>query len=131
MLGPVNLEDVVAEVSAAFERYEAALVANDLDTLDALFWSSPLVVRFGPEGRQQGIEAIRAHRRRVPFQTLPRDLRNVVITTFGTDMAVATAEFVPHGRSEVGRQTQTWARTAEGWQVVDAHVSWLGGIAPS
>ena len=130
MLGPVNQPAVVAEVRSAFTRYEAALVANDLDTLDELFWSSPLVVRFGPEGRQQGIEAIRAHRRSLPFQTLPRDLRHVVVTTFGEDVAVVTAEFLPHGRPEVGRQTQTWGRTDTGWRVLDAHVSWLDGLAP-
>jgi len=131
VLGEVDLPDVVAEVRAAFDRYEAALVANDLATLDALFWDSPLVVRFGPEGRQQGIEAIRAHRRSIPRQTLPRQLRNTVITTFGRDVAVVTTEFVPLGRDEVGRQTQTWGRTAAGWQVVDAHVSWLDGRAPT
>lgn len=131
MLGEVNLPDVVAEVRDAFDRYETALVANDLAALDALFWASPLVVRFGPEGRQQGIEAIRAHRSSVSFQTLPRRLRNLVVTTFGRDVAVVTTEFLLEGRAEVGRQTQTWGRTAAGWQVVDAHVSWLDGRAPA
>ena len=37
----INLPDVVAEVTAAFERYEAALVANDVKVLDELFWNSP------------------------------------------------------------------------------------------
>jgi hypothetical protein len=38
----INLPDVVAEVIAAFERYERALVSNDVATLDELFWQSPL-----------------------------------------------------------------------------------------
>ncbi len=131
MLGEVDLPDVVAEVVEVFDRYEAALVANDLETLDALFWDSPLVVRFGPEGRQQGIEAIRAHRAALAFQTLPRRLRHRVVTTFGCDVAVVTVEFLPDGHpGVVGRQTQTWGRTERGWQVVDAHVSWLDGRPP-
>lgn len=32
----INLPDVVAEVSTAFQRYEHALVTNDIATLDAL-----------------------------------------------------------------------------------------------
>ncbi|MGE3700625.1 MAG: AtzH-like domain-containing protein, partial [Hyphomicrobiaceae bacterium] len=33
----VDLPDVVAEVGAAFERYEKALVTNDIQVLDELF----------------------------------------------------------------------------------------------
>ena len=33
----IDLPEVVAEVKAAFERYERALVANDVATLDELF----------------------------------------------------------------------------------------------
>ena len=33
----IDLPEVVAEVSAAFERYEKALVTNDVETLDAMF----------------------------------------------------------------------------------------------
>ena len=33
----IDLPEVVAEVRAAFERYEQALVTNDVATLDALF----------------------------------------------------------------------------------------------
>ena len=32
----IDLPDVVAEVRAAFERYEKALVSNDVPTLDEL-----------------------------------------------------------------------------------------------
>ena len=41
----INIPEVVAEVTAAFERYEAALVANDVSVLDELFWDSPLTLR--------------------------------------------------------------------------------------
>ena len=56
----INLPRVLAEVRAAFERYECAFVGNDLVTLDALFWESPLVVRFGRGENLYGIEAVRA-----------------------------------------------------------------------
>ncbi len=38
---------VLAEVTAAFEAYEAALMANDIDQLDALFWNAPHTLRYG------------------------------------------------------------------------------------
>lgn len=43
----VNDPAVLAEVTAAFERYEAALMANDVAALDALFWNSPHTLRYG------------------------------------------------------------------------------------
>jgi len=38
---------VVADVTAAFERYEKALMANDVATLDALFRNDPRTIRYG------------------------------------------------------------------------------------
>ena len=43
----VDLPEVVSEVRAAFERYEGALVANDVQTLDALFRDDPRTIRYG------------------------------------------------------------------------------------
>jgi AtzH-like len=37
----------VAEVKAAFERYEKALVSNDVPVLDELFRDDPRTVRYG------------------------------------------------------------------------------------
>jgi hypothetical protein len=118
----VNRPDVVAEVTTAFEGYEAALVANDVDALDAFFWDSPEVVRFGVADRQQGAAEIAAFRRRAGAPP-PRSLENTVITTLGSDVAVVTTEFRTPGDSRVGRQSQTWVRLDGGWHVVSAHVS--------
>jgi hypothetical protein len=121
----VNRTDVVAEVRAVFMRYESALVANDLDVLDELFWDSPNTERFGLADRQHGSADVSAHRRALPRQTPPRALRDLVITTFGDHTAVVSTEFVPDdGDSPTGRQSQTWIRFPEGWRVVAAHVSW-------
>ena len=120
----VNLADVVAEVRAVFDRYETALVANDLDVLDELFWNDRRTQRFAFGTRQNGFEAVQAARRAVARQTSPRTLRDVVITSFGRDLAVVMAEFVPDDRADfVGYQSQTWVRFPEGWRVVAAHVS--------
>ena len=43
----IDLPEVVAEVTAAFERYEQALVTNDVATLDALFRDDPRTIRYG------------------------------------------------------------------------------------
>ncbi|MBC2666112.1 oxalurate catabolism protein HpxZ [Novosphingobium flavum] len=122
----INDPQTLAEVEAAFDAYEAALMANDLDALDALFWQSPLTVRIGPGQNLYGIEAIQAFRAARPGGSPQRSLLKVVITTFGSDFATANAEFQRVGGAVPGRQSQTWARFGDGWRVVSAHVSMLG-----
>ena len=58
----VNDPTTLAEVEAAFAAYEAALMANDLKALDALFWESRFTIRIGPGQNLYGIEAIRTFR---------------------------------------------------------------------
>ncbi len=123
----INDPAVLAEVESCFAAYEAALMANDLDALDALFWDSPLTVRIGPGQNLYGIAEIRAFRTARPGGSPPRALRKVVITTFGSDFATANAEFQRDGAAAPGRQSQTWLRLPGiGWRVVSAHVSMLG-----
>lgn len=121
----INRPDVLAEVRAVFDRYEVALVTNDVDTLDELFWASPLTVRYGLGENLYGRDAIIAFRRARSPLNLARTLRNTVITTFGADFATASTEFLRPPGTAVGRQMQTWMRTATGWRVVAAHVSLL------
>ena len=121
----INLPDVVAEVTAAFARYEDALVTNRIDVLDELFWPSPATVRYGAGENLVGIDAIRAFRAARPSAGLARTLAATVITTFGRDFATAMTEFRRGGSAAVGRQSQTWVRFPEGWRVVAAHVSLL------
>ncbi|WP_425107445.1 oxalurate catabolism protein HpxZ [Ancylobacter sp.] len=120
----IDLPEVVAEVRAAFERYERALVTNDVAELDALFWDDARTLRYGGGENLYGIAAIRAFRAARSPAGLERTLDGTVITTYGRDMAVASTLFrreTAPGR--VGRQMQTWMRTPEGWKVVAAHVS--------
>jgi len=113
-------------VQDAFDAYEAALMNNDVEALDALFWQSALTVRIGPGQNLYGIEAIRAFRQNRIGGSPQRKLLRVAITTFGRDFAMANAEFQRLGAAAPGRQSQTWVRFAEGWRVVSAHISMLG-----
>ena len=119
----INLPDVVAEVTAALERYEAALVNNQVEVLDALFWNSPHTLRYGAGENLYGYEAIRAFRAARSPQGLARRVLRTVVTTYGQDFATANLEFQRDGSDLPGRQSQTWMRTPEGWRVVAAHVS--------
>lgn len=121
----INLPDVLAEVTAQFERYEKALTGNDVAVLDELFWNSPHTLRYGATENLYGYAAIQAFRAGRPAQGLERSLLKTVITTYGHDMATANVEFHRAGSAKTGRQSQTWLRTPDGWRVVAAHVSLL------
>jgi hypothetical protein len=126
MTPSINLPAVVAEVTAAFDRYEDALVNNKVEVLDELFWDSPHTLRYGATENLYGFDAIQAFRAGRPTTGLARQLLRTVITTYGNDFATANCEFRREGSTKTGRQSQTWMRTAQGWRVVAAHVSLLG-----
>jgi hypothetical protein len=121
----IDLPDVLAEVTAQFARYEAALVSNDVAVLDELFRNDPRTLRYGINENLYGYEAIMAFRAARSPVALMRTTDKTVITTYGRDTAVASTLFyrdVWSGK-KVGRQMQTWVRFAEGWRIVAAHVS--------
>jgi hypothetical protein len=121
----INNPEVLADVTAAFERYEVALVTNDVAVLDELFWNSPHTLRYGATENLYGYEAIQAFRASRPSQGLARELLRTVITTYGRDLATANCEFRREGSARTGRQSQTCMRTGQGWRVIAAHVSLL------
>ena len=121
----INLPEVLAEVSLAFERYEHALVHNEVEVLDELFFNSPHTLRYGATENLYGYAAIQEFRASRPSQGLQRERMNIVITTYGRDFATANTEFRRVGSEKTGRQSQTWVRTPDGWRVVAAHVSLL------
>lgn len=123
----INLPDVVAEVTAAFARYETALVNNQVGVLDELFWNSPHTLRYGAGENLYGYDAIRAFRAGRSPQGLARRVLRTAITTYGRDFATANIEFQRDGSDRIGRQSQTWMRTPDGWRVVSAHVSLMAG----
>jgi hypothetical protein len=120
---PLDRPDVVAEVRAAFDRYERALTAGDVTTLTELFWDDPRCVRFGVTDRQQGAAEIAAWRAAHPAVPPGRRLHDTRVLAIDDATAVVTTLFgYPDGAVE-GRQSQTWVRFAAGWRVVAAHVS--------
>ena len=121
----IDLPDVLAEVSAQFARYEAALVMNDVAVLDELFRNDSRTLRYGIAENLYGYEEIMAFRAGRSPVGLMRRTDRTVITTYGRDTAVASTLFYRDAwaGSRVGRQMQTWVRFPEGWRIVAAHVS--------
>jgi hypothetical protein len=119
----IDIPEVVAEVTAEFERYERALIDNDVTALDRYFWNDRRALRYGVGEQLYGHAAIAAFRAAREPDTRPRDIPRREIHTFGRDYAVANIEFTRPGMTRTGRQTQTWARMADGWRIVAAHVS--------
>jgi hypothetical protein len=121
-----DLPDVIADVKAEFERYERALVLNDLATLNELFRNDSRTIRYGATENLYGYSEIARFRAARSPVGLARTLSRTVITTYGRDHAVASTLY--HRASapgKIGRQMQTWLRTPEGWRVVAAHVSMI------
>ena len=122
----INRSEIVEEVTAAFERYEKAVNANDVATLNELFWPSVYVVRYGAGEELYGYEELKRFRAARDPSDVRRELLRTVITTYGGDFATASCEFRRLGSGRKGRQMQTWMRTADGWRIVAAHVSMRG-----
>jgi len=123
----VNDSEIVAELQALYPKYEAALVANDAETLTRMFWASPQAMRFGVTENLYGIEEIDAFRKSRSPANLTRTVRRLDIVTFGLDFGSVTLEFerTVNGKIISGRQSQVWVRLPEGWRIVSAHVSVL------
>src|SRR5262245_9093750 len=122
----IDLSDVVAEVRAAFDRYEKALVTNDVAVLDDTFRVDPRTIRYGINEILYGHDEIAAFRAARSPVGLARTISRTVITAYGRDHAVASTLFHrPTMPGKVGRQMQTWVRFPDGWHVVAAHVSMI------
>jgi hypothetical protein len=129
VLTPMLINDpaTIAELRELYPRYEEALVSNDVETLMSMFWASPYVARFGPNESLYGISEIEAFRKARSPANLARTIKRLEIVTFGKEFASITVAFERdvEGKLTRGRQSQTWARLAEGWRIVFAHVSLL------
>ncbi len=120
----INIPEIVAEVDALHDLYEAALGANDTAMLQALFWNSPHTIRYGIGENLYSWAEIGAFRSARSPAGLARTTSRTRITTFGRDYATASTMFARVSLpGKVGRQMQTWARLPEGWRIVAAHVS--------
>lgn len=120
----IDLPDVVTEVKAAFDRYEQALISNDLETLNETFRDDPRTIRYGMAENLYGYAEIMSFRAGRAPAGLARTISRTVIATYGREFATASTLFerttMP---GKIGRQMQTWVKFPEGWRVVAAHVS--------
>ncbi len=123
----INDPEVLASVNAAFDRYEQALVTNDVDALDGLFWNDPQTIRYGATENLQGYDAIQQFRAARPGKGLARTVVERHVISVGSHAASTAIVFTRDGVARLGRQTQFWARLEEGWRVIAAHVSWMDG----
>jgi hypothetical protein len=120
----IDLPEVVAEARDAFERYEMALVGNDVAMLNEMFNDDPRTIRYGAGEILYGYTEIKSFRAARSPVALGRKLSRTVITTFGKDFAVASTLYErPSAPGKIGRQMQTWVKFPQGWRVVAAHVS--------
>ena len=121
----VNIPEIIEEVTEAFMSYEKALTENDIEMINHLFWNDPKTLRYGPNGTLISHRALSAFRRDRITDGVRRTLKNTSIVTFGHNFAIANTEASYEDASGTGRQSQTWVRTADGWKIVSAHVSYL------
>lgn len=123
----INDPQVVAELRELYPKYEAALMANDAETLTRMFWASPHAMRFGVTENLYGIAEIEAFRKGRSPVNLARTVKRLDVVTLGRDFGSVTLEFerIANGKTISGRQSQVWVRLPEGWRIVSAHVSML------
>jgi AtzH-like len=120
----IDLPDVVAEVTEAFNKYEKALVTNDVAMLDSFFRDDARTIRYGGGENLYGYEEIKAFRAARSPAGLARTISRTLITTYGRDLGIASTLFARESSPDkIGRQMQTWLRFPEGWRIVAAHVS--------
>src|SRR5436853_5489593 len=121
----VDIPEILAELIAAFESYERALIANDIASVNELFWDSSATVRYGTREseRHYGHNEIATFRMLRGAVNQARVLKSRRITTFGRDFGIANTEFQGALSDNIGRQSQTWIRTDDRWKIVSAHVS--------
>jgi hypothetical protein len=122
----IDLPEVIAEVKTEFERYEQALVSNDVGSLNGMFRNDARTIRYGLNENLYGYAEIAAFRAARSPHSLVRTLSRTVISSYGRDHAVAsTLYYRGNAPGKIGRQMQTWIRFREGWRVVAAHVSMI------
>ena len=117
----INDPQVLAEVKVAFQRYQDAIISNDVPVLNELFWDNGLTLRYGATENLYGHAAISGFRTARNPAGIAREETKRVVTTYGKDFATTNIEFTRQGR--LGRQSQAWVRMPEGWRIVAAHVS--------
>jgi hypothetical protein len=110
----------VDEVLAAAHAYEDALAAGDAVAATACFDTERSTSRFGPDGSQLDLDAVRALRASsapTPVATWLHDDARLLAPGVVLHLAV-----LDRGGRTIQR-TQVWVRRTDGWRITHAHVS--------
>ena len=117
---------LVQELERLHDAYERALAANDVEALNAYFWDSPHVVRYGVAEQLYGTAELRAYRQGHTPPFTERRIARREISVFGSTFAsvMSEIEMLIGGVRRSSRQSQAWVHIpAVGWRIVSAHVS--------
>lgn len=114
---------IPADLLDAFESYESALHADDLEALDAAFAPGPDTMRGDPAGLLVGhdaISAFRGSRGGVPARTIERLEYRPLDDSGDTALLISVSRYAAGG---TGLQTQVWQRIDGRWLITAAHVT--------
>ena len=114
-------DDIPDDLFTAFDAYERAILANDLDALDAAFAPGEGTIRADGAGLLVGHDAISAFRV-TRGGVAPRTIERLEYRPLGPDIALLVAESRFHGGGR-GIQTQVWQRIDGQWLITAAHVT--------
>jgi hypothetical protein len=112
-----------AEVRVLSDDYEAALLAHDLEAMNAVFWTDVRTLRFGIADIQRGDDELAAWRAEAPPVPPTRTITTRPVLELVPGVVAVDLTFVNGDDPTVGRQSQTWVRRPGGWRIVRAHVS--------
>lgn len=113
--------EIPPDLLAAFEDYERAILANDLDVLDASFAVGADTMRGDAAGLLVGHELISAFRG-VRGGVAPRTIERIEYRPLadGVALLVSISRYAGGG---TGLQTQVWQRRDGRWLITAAHVT--------
>ena len=121
----INHPQTLTELTTQFNRYQQAIIDNDIAVLNELFCNNPHTIRYGTGENLYGHAEIAAFRGARDPRSVARVVGKTVVTSYGRDAGTTNVEFTRGGRN--GRQSQAWIRMPEGWRIVAAHVSYKDG----
>jgi len=110
----IDIPEVLAELTAAFEEYERALLSNNPEVLIRLFWPDTRTIRYGVAENLYGADAIAAfrHKRAERGGAPQRKTTRRQITTYGRDTAVASTKSMSQAARSSQGASDSWLSTA-------------------
>jgi len=118
----INHPQTLTELTRQFNRYQQAIIDNEIAVLNELFCNNPHTIRYGTGENLYGHAEIAAFRGARDPRSVARVVGKTVVTSYGRDAGTTNVEFTRGSRN--GRQSQAWIRMPEGWRIVAAHVSY-------